>query len=126
CPPRGLGNSSAAILRGRGRKGKDAVNSRRTRSRKCFLLAIEGDSVLFWARDFLNRARGRKAMPRAFQDGDRVRNQGRGPIMLVMGYEGSDVVCSWYETGQGWKKQSFAEASLRRVGRKQWDARKVT
>jgi len=38
--------------------------------------------------------------------------------MEVKGYDDrAQVVCSWYETRQGWKKQCFAEPALRRVRR---------
>lgn len=52
-----------------------------------------------------------------FKSGDRVRPAKGGPVMEVKGYEQEKVVCSWYETRAGWKKQSFTETALRRVRR---------
>jgi uncharacterized protein YodC (DUF2158 family) len=53
-----------------------------------------------------------------FKSGDRVRPSKGGPVMEVKGYDDQDkVICSWYETRQGWKKQSFTEQALRRVRR---------
>ncbi len=53
-----------------------------------------------------------------FRPGDRVRPNKGGPVMEVKGYDRqAQVVCSWYETKQGWKKETFAERALRRVRR---------
>jgi uncharacterized protein YodC (DUF2158 family) len=50
--------------------------------------------------------------------GDRVRPLKGGPIMEVKGYnDRNQVICSWYESHQGWRQQPFAEAAVRRVRR---------
>jgi len=53
-----------------------------------------------------------------FRTGDRVRPTRGGPVMEIKGYDRQGkAVCSWYEARQGWRQQSFAEESLRRVRR---------
>jgi uncharacterized protein YodC (DUF2158 family) len=38
--------------------------------------------------------------------------------MEVKGYDKEDqVVCTWYESGEGWMRQTFDELGLRRVRR---------
>jgi hypothetical protein len=38
--------------------------------------------------------------------------------MEVKGYDDREqVICSWYESRQGWRQQSFSEQALRRVRR---------
>jgi uncharacterized protein YodC (DUF2158 family) len=53
-----------------------------------------------------------------FRLGDRVRSTDGGPVMQIKEYVApGQVACSWYETGEGWKRQSFPEHILQRVGR---------
>jgi uncharacterized protein YodC (DUF2158 family) len=50
--------------------------------------------------------------------GDRVRPAKGGPVMEVKGYDDQEqVICSWYQARKGWRRQTFAEQSLRRVRR---------
>jgi uncharacterized protein YodC (DUF2158 family)/DNA-binding CsgD family transcriptional regulator len=50
---------------------------------------------------------------RCFHEGQRVRLGEGGPAMHVQGYDAAgQVVCSWWQPGEGWQKQSFEQSRL--------------